>query len=333
MEYIAGFILCGAVIFFAGKKVSYYGDLIAELTGLGRAWIGLILMAFVTSLPELMVGISSVRIVENADLAVGDIMGSCAFNLGILAMMDAFVPEKKRLFGVASQNHVVAAAMGIILLAMAGFGLYLSDDIIVIPGIGLMSLLFIGIYFFSAWLLYRMDANSEKSENNNPVNNKENLSLKQVLIRFSGFALLIIGAALLLPWLTDHIADKFSLDKSFAGTILLAGATSLPEIAVSLAAIRMGAVDMAVGNLLGSNMFNILILAVDDIFYAPGPLLKHAAEVNLISCLSTILMSAVAIIGLSFGLKAKRFWLAWDSIIIFGIYIVNMVLLYQLTSE
>jgi cation:H+ antiporter len=86
--------VCGSD-FFAWKKLSYYGDLLSELTGLGKAWIGLILMAGVTSLPELMVGISSSAIVESADLAAGDILGSCLFNLGILAVMDAFLPKDK----------------------------------------------------------------------------------------------------------------------------------------------------------------------------------------------------------------------------------------------
>ncbi|MBK8657831.1 MAG: hypothetical protein IPN22_02870 [Bacteroidetes bacterium] len=72
-----GFLFCAVVIFLAGKKLAHYGDLIAELTGLGKAWIGLILMASVTSLPELMVGISSSALVGSADLAVGDIWELC----------------------------------------------------------------------------------------------------------------------------------------------------------------------------------------------------------------------------------------------------------------
>src|SRR5687767_7432549 len=75
-----GFLVCAAIIFLAGRKLSFYGERIAEKTGLGKAWIGLILMASVTSMPELMVGISSTAIVGSADLAVGDILGSCIFN-------------------------------------------------------------------------------------------------------------------------------------------------------------------------------------------------------------------------------------------------------------
>lgn len=98
MSDLLGFATCAVIIFFAGKKLSFYGDLIAEKSGLGKAWIGLILMASVTSLPELMVGASSSAIVASADLAVGDIVGSCSFNLAILAMLDLFVPNRQHLF-------------------------------------------------------------------------------------------------------------------------------------------------------------------------------------------------------------------------------------------
>ena len=98
MFSIAGFLFCALVIFFAGRKLSWYGDMIAVKTGLGKAWIGLILMATVTSLPELMVGIGSSAIVQSADLAVGDILGSCSFNLAILAVLDIFVPKHQHLF-------------------------------------------------------------------------------------------------------------------------------------------------------------------------------------------------------------------------------------------
>lgn len=154
MIHAGGFILCAVIIFLAGKKLSYYGDLLAEKTGMGKAWIGLILMASVTSLPELMVGISSAAIVQSADLAVGDILGSCAFNLGILAIMDAFLPRHHTLLGTASPNHILAAALGIILISMVGVAIFLPEEIVLSSWIGLTSLSFIIIYLISIRLIY-----------------------------------------------------------------------------------------------------------------------------------------------------------------------------------
>ena len=335
MIHTGGFILCAVIIFFAGKKLSYYGDLLAEKTGMGKAWIGLILMASVTSLPELMVGISSSAFVQSADLAVGDILGSCAFNLGILAIMDAFLPRHHTLLGTASPNHILPAALGIILISMVGVAIFLPEDIVLSSWIGLTSLSFIIIYLISIRLIYLNEMNSANVSAGTDVQNHTNteITLKKIVSKYVLFALIIIAAALTLPYFADKIAEDTGLGKSFVGTFFLAVSTSLPEIAVSIAAVRMGSLDLAVGNLLGSNLFNILILAIDDIFYTKGHILKDASSNNIISVFSAILMTAVAIIGLSYRTKGKRFLLAWDAALIFLIYIVNLFLLYQLSNS
>ena len=120
---------------------------------------------------------------------------------------------------------------------------------------------------------------------------------------------------------------------SFVGTLFLAASTSLPEIAVSIAAIRMGSIDLAVGGLLGSNIFNVLILALDDIFYTKGHLLKDASDINILSAFAVIIMSAIVIIGLNFRATGKRYFLSWDAALIFLIYIINIVLLYYLSAH
>ena len=331
--YISGFILCAGVIFFAGKRLSYYGDLLAEKTGMSKGWIGLILMASVTSLPELMVGISSSAFVQSADLATGDILGSCAFNLGILAMLDAFIPKHKPLLGLASPNHMLNAGLGIILLSLVGFALILPVEIVVAPWIGLSSVVFIMVYLISIRVIYKNEKKNHQGEVK-PVQEKHNteISLRSVITGYIAFAFIIIAAALALPYFADHIAEMTGLGKSFVGTFFLAVSTSLPEIAVSIAAVRIGSLDLAVGNLLGSNIFNVFILAIDDIFYTKGWLLKDASDFHIISVLSTIMMSAVVIIGLSYRASGKRYMLALDAGIIFLIYITNLLFLYHFTS-
>ena len=129
-ESIPGFIVCSLAIVYAGMKLSVYGDRIAELTGLGNAWIGLILMASITSLPELITGISSVAILNAPDLAAGDIFGSCVFNLLILSVLDAL--HKKPVFSLVRNTHVFAGACAIILITISGLGILLADEIPVI---------------------------------------------------------------------------------------------------------------------------------------------------------------------------------------------------------
>lgn len=325
---IAGFISCALVIFIAGKKLSYYGDMVADLTGMSKGWIGIILMASITSLPELMVGVSSVAIVGSADLAVGDIIGSCAFNLGILALLDAFTPKKIPIFGIASQTHILNAGLGIILIALVGLVMFIPHHIAITPWIALSSIIFIFVYLISIRIIYFNEQNHPEISSHKKEN-YDNLSPNKIIGKFMLFASMIIAAALILPFIADQIAEMTGLEKSFVGTFFLAVSTSLPEIAVSIAAVRMGSIDMAVGNLLGSNIFNILILALDDLFYTKGLLLQDASPSHLISILSAIIMSAIVIIGLSYHARGKKFILAWDAVLIFIVYAINLLLLYQ----
>jgi cation:H+ antiporter len=128
----------------------------------------------------------------------------------------------------------------------------------------------------------------------------------------------------------DIIAKKTGLGRAWIGVVLMASVTSLPEVVVSMAAVKMDAVDLAIGNLFGSNIFNILILAIDDIFFIKGPLLSFVNPNHIISALSAVAMTTIAIIGLTYRTEKKPLFLAWDSIGIVIVYFVNLMLLYML---
>ncbi|AKQ45732.1 hypothetical protein TH63_08840 [Rufibacter radiotolerans] len=326
-----GFLICGAIILWAGKRLSIYGNLLADKTGIGKAFIGLFLMSAVTSLPELMVGISSSAVVQSADLAVGDILGSCSFNLFLLSIMQLFSPGKKSILSDVSQSQAMAASLGVILLALVGLGIFLDRDIFILPFVGLNSILFAVIYFLSLRLIYQyqklhppLAALVESAA--------IDLTLRQIILRYSVFAAITIAAALFLPHFAEGIAVQTGLGQSFVGTLFLAIATSLPEIAVSIAAVRLNTTDLAVGNILGSNIFNIFILFLDDLFYTKGHLLKDASDFNLVSVFASIIMSCIVIIGITYKNENKRFFLGWDTLVLFIVYLFNIVLLYFLTS-
>ena len=329
MLFYAGFIACAAIIMFAGKKLTLYGDLLAEKTGIGRAFIGLFLMAAVTSLPELVVGISSVAVVNAPNLATGDVLGSCAFNLMLLVIMDAFTNDDQPLLRKVSKTHILAASLGIILLALVGFGIFLQQDIILTPFIGLNSLSFIVVYFLALWLIY---THQRKLKTNDTTiqENEVTISLGKIVSRYFLFGSIIVVAALALPYFANNIAESTGLDKSFVGTFLLAASTSLPEVSVSIAAVRQNATDLAVGNVLGSNIFNVLILSIDDLFYTQGHLLKDSSDNHLATVLSIMMMSAIVMIAIIYETPKKRFGLSWETLLILLVYIINLVLLLHL---
>ncbi len=327
---VGGFILCSLIILYAGKNLSYYGDLIAQISGLDRGWIGLILMATVTSLPEVFVGISSVVYVGSADLAVGNILGSCVCNLALLSIIDFYLPKNRPVFGQATQSHIISASLGIILISLAGLGIFLKKEWQILPEIGLISFSFMVFYLLSIRIVYAYNKlNEQQTSSSETEQNHKMPNLKKVIAMYAFFAIVILIASIFLPDFADKIANETGLGKTFVGTLFLAVSTNLPEIAVSIAAVRAGMVDMSIGNLLGSNIFNIFILFLEDLFYQ-GPMLLYTSSNHLISVFFSIVMSCVVIISLMFKPDRKKYVLGLDTFLIFIMYIFNLFLLYKL---
>lgn len=231
----------------------------------------------------------------------------------------------------SSSRHILSAALGLILLALAGLGLFLPTDFVLLPGIGIMSIAFIVIYLLSLRLIYRFDLLLKKKETPAEEQPQQLPSLKKLLLFYLLYALITVGAALFIPYFANRIAIQTGLGNSFIGTVLVAASTSLPEITVSIAAVRLGSVDIAIGNLLGSNLFNILILAIDDLFYTRGILLKDASDVHLVTVFNCLIMGAIVIAGFTYRTPGKKFLMAIDALLILAFYLVNTVLLFQLT--
>lgn len=322
---ILGFIFATAVIIRTGSRLSKYGDIMADMMGWGKMFIGIILLASVTSMPELMTGISSVVFLDAPDLAVGDIVGSCAFNILIISLMDLFYDHKKPLTSVTQTGHIIAASFGIILMSLVSFAILMPDIFGTIIWIGEFSLLFLILYFIAIRVifLYQKKENNHREERKNTYS----LTLKQVVLRYILNAIVLMTAAMLLPYFGKHIAEASGLGQSFFGTLFIAASTSLPEVVVSIAAIRMGTIDLAIGNIFGSNIFNIAILALDDILYTKGPIFQYTSPNHIIPVLGTIIITAIGIIGIVFK-EEKKWKLAIDTALIALVYALMMGLLF-----
>lgn len=329
------FLVCTSLILYSGIKISKYGDIIAEKSGLGRLWTGVVLLAFITSLPELVTGLSSVIIFQTPDIATGDVLGSCVFNMLIIALLDIF-ERSSPVSSRVHQRHTLSAGFGILLLSIVAVNMFVGSSQIevfnVLGWIGLYTPLIILIYIVAMHLIYTNEKRSiaafvkEKAEE---LKYKE-ISKKGVYIKFSINALIIMGAAAYLPEIGKSIAEITGLGQTFVGNILIAISTSLPEVVVSIAALKIGAGDMAIGNLFGSNLFNILILAVDDIFFIKGPLFSFIEPSHMVSAISAIIMMTIAVIGLTYRASKKPLFLAWDARGIVIVYILNLITLYML---
>jgi len=329
------FILCSAVIVLCGTKLAKYGDVIAEKTGLGRAWIGLVLMASVTSLPELITGISSVAFANVPNIALGDIMGSCVFNLSIIALMD-ILHGPKPIFSKAEHGHIISAGFGVILIGLASISILSNASIPSIGHIGIYTPAIILIYFISirGIFLFEKKKLAEFVEDMAEALQYEQISTMEAVTKYVINALIIIGAAAWLPFIGDRLAEETGLGRSFIGSIFIALTTSLPELVVSISALKIGAADMAIANLFGSNMFNIFILAVDDIFYTKGAILSHVSINHAVTGFMAVLMTGIAIVSLEYRLEKKAILrLGWDAIAMLMAYVVNIYLLFSMRGK
>ncbi len=324
------FAICAGLIGYAGSRLSRYGDIIADKTGLGATWVGLVLLATVTSLPELITGVSSVAIAGVPNIAVGDVMGSCVFNLLLIVVLD-FLHRGESLYTRASQGHILSAGFGVILIGFAGFSLVLGDgaEAVAIGHVGLYTPIILFLYALAMRTVFQFEQRQRVEYAEKAAERYPDVSLRTAVVRYFLASALVVSAGVWLPFIGVELALVMGWNDSFVGTLFVAFATSVPELVVTVSALRIGALDMAIGNLLGSNLFDVAILAVDDIFFIEGPLLSHVSQIHVVSAISAIMMTGVAIVGLFYRAVSRLFkTVGWVSLFLFVIYLVNSYLLF-----
>jgi cation:H+ antiporter len=322
------FILAASIIIVSGYKLSRYGDQIAKRTGLGQTFMGIVLFSTVTSLPELTVCITSTSVVGAPDLAIGNIFGSNLFNLLLIAVLD-IVQGRGAILDLLSLGHVLAASLGILLagLAILSIGLGLSFNL---GFLGLESIILILIYALGIRILYRHEAVGSP-QGTSGVQESEGITRgKKVYIFFAIGAITIVGAGIWLSVIADAIAQATGWGRSFVGSFMLAVVTSLPELAVGIPLVRMGAFDMAIANLLGSNIFNIAIIPVADIFFTKGPILANVSQNHILTAVLGIVMTNIVIIDLIYRAKKVPWRFGWGSISIIILYFLGSITLFKL---
>ena len=325
------FLACAAIILISGTYLSKYGDIIAEKTGLGRTWIGVVLMASVTSLPELITGISSVTLFDLPDITAGNLLGACILNIAMIAFLDA-IGGPTPISTKAHQGQVLTAACGIFMLGIVSFSIVTEPMLAPIGWIGPYSLILVAAYLVAMRMIFSYEKRriAEFIKEIAEELRYKDIPRSRAYAVFGVNALILIGAAAYLPELGEEIADKTGLGETFVGSTLIALSTTLPELVVSVSALRLGAVDMAVGNLLGSNLFNVTVLAINDFLYTKGPFLSFVSDSHLVSAVAAMAMTALAVVGLTYRPSGKFLFLAWDALAILLVYALTAYALYSM---
>lgn len=303
------FIAAGAAIILASSRIVHYADMVAERTRLGQLWVGATMLALVTSLPELATDISAVRI-DAPNLAAGDLFGSSMCNMLIFAILSIWFAQSWRnhRFGTVEWLTWIIA----LLVTVEAMLFILFDVGLQVLNIGLGGILIASTYLVGARAVFRQSAAAGQESRRQEIaaeavgggNSVEpakltshDQSMRRILAIFFAWAAVVLVAAPFLAYAAEELAEITNLGDTFFGIISLAILTSLPELASSIVAFRRGLPTMVLGNLMGSNGFNMLIILALDISLPRDSFLQVIAEVHALAALDAIVMMLVAMGG------------------------------------
>ena len=336
MLTLYGVFLAGAiVIVLAGTRLSRYGDEIAESTGLGRLWIGAVLMSTATSLPEVFTTVSA-GWMNAPDLAAGDLFGAGMSNMLTLGLID-LMHRQKRVWQQAALGHTLTATLAMLLTGLAAF-FVLQPVQVSHVGVGLGSLTLFILYVLGMRLVFRQeDVDRRRREQAAVVEGiiaKQDIlgrraQLHRAVIGFSLGALALLVAAPFLAWSAARIAEETGTSATFVGTSLVAITTSLPELVTAVAAVRLGAFDLAVGNLFGSNAFNMAAFLFADLAYRGGGLLGSVSSAHALTALWSILMMNIGLMGIIYRAERRFMLIEPDSLLMIIAYVLGLWLLFR----
>jgi cation:H+ antiporter len=322
-----------AVIGYVGYRLSNAADLIAVHTGIGHAWVGTVMLATVTSLPELMTGVSAVTLAGNPNLAVGDVLGSCVFNLALVFVLD-LIHRGSSVYTRATRGLVLVGALGIILISFVGFSLLVTRQFpeFSIGHVGAFTAIIPVFYVLASRAIYGFERGAAVPAEGAAQRSPE--KLKKAILAFAICGVIVIAAGSVLPFIGGQIMDEMRWNAAFVGTLFIAFATSLPEIAVTLGAMKLKAPQLAFSNLLGSNLFNVVILAVDDVAYAEGPLFKAVSPVHAVTAFSAVMMTGLVLLSLIQPPRRRVFNTASAlSLVLLGVYALNAYVVFRMHTS
>lgn len=329
------FAAAAVVVWRAGTRLARHADRIAELTGLGRAMLGILLLGGVTSLPEMAVGVSA-TLAGSPQLSVNDVLGSAAINVVILAVADAVYGRRALTSTPGAPDVMLQGALSIVLLSLV-VGAVTAGDVL-IGGIGAWSWLILASYLGAIWVLSKSQCLRSWVPRGKPAQapappadaSGEAVSLRRLLMQTAATGAAILAAGFLLARSGEALAEQTGLGISFFGAVLLGFSTSLPEVSTVLAAVRLKRYEMAMADVFGTNLFNVTIIVAVDALHPGDPVLVEAGRFASFGALLAIVLTAVYLIGMIERRDRTVLRMGTDSLLALACYAAGVAVLYQL---
>ena len=333
------FLLLALAVAVAGWLLAQSADQIARVTGLGRLLIGSLLLAAVTSLPELAVDVAAVR-AGLVDLAAGDLFGSSLMNLLILAIIDLSIRSGRRMLSREAASHALSATIGIALTAIAGLAILTAGRLpaITLLGVSGWSWAILLAYLLGARMLFinqriavrlAAEVRAEAAESaDTPQSVTVPIWRSALIFLLAASGLFLTGPRL--AHVAGALAEATGLGGTFIGTTLVAVSTSLPELVATLTAVRLGAIDLAIGNAFGSNAFNMVLFVPLDAMHA-GPLFNEVSTTHAVTAFVVVLATAIAILGQLYHGERRLPLIEPDACLMLLVLLGGLMLVYSLS--
>ncbi len=338
------FAVSAIAVWIAGTRLSYAAEVIADRTGMGHALTGFLFLGGVTSLPELA-SVLTASAQGHGPLALSAILGSVATNVLLLAIADAVLGKDALTSVVARPSTLLQGTLGIVLLGVVAAGIAVGD--VDLFGLGVWSATMVPLFALAValssrhenrptWIAYdHVDTylgSLEVAEPKPPADVEPKASVRPMVIEALIASLVILAAGYVLAEVADAIAAKSGLGESLVGFVLVGFATSLPEISSMVAAIRRRRYELAIGDIFGTNLFDLLLIPIADLVFRGEPILRTAGRFELVASLLGIVMTAIFVVGLLDRRNRTVLRMGFDSIAALGTYAIGLFVLSLLHS-
>lgn len=334
------FAVSAAVIWIVGTRMVRLVDVLARRTGMGQGFAGMLLLGGIVSLTEIST-VSTAAFTGTPLLALNNLLGSESINLFLLAAVDPLSGREALTSFIANPAMLFQATLVIVLLAFVALAMATGDQPIF--GVGLWSttlfLLCLGALWMSsqyerraAWVASGQRGTTEEdSKEQASVDAASDGSIKLLIVKLIAVSTVIFAAGFLLSMSGDALAEQSGLGTSFVGFVLVGISTSLPELSTISAAVRLKRHEMAVGDILGSNLFNLLLIFLTDIIYVGDPVLNHVGRFEIVASLLGIVMTGILLLGLLERRHHTVFKMGYDSAAMLAVFLGGVAILYGLS--
>ena len=321
------FGIAALIIILAGSRLAKLADELADRTGMGEALFGVLLLAGVTSLPDFAATLSA-AMDSRPDLAMSNVMGSMAVNLVFLGIADIVYRKANLEHAAASPVNLMLAGLLIVLLTLPLLAIVTPS--VSFWGVHPVTPVIVVAYLFGLHLVHQTQSRpmwfprSTRQTVPDKPEKQHHGSLAATWLGFIALALVTCIAGWMVMESAKGIADHTGLSDTLVGGLFTALATSTPELVTTIAAIRYGALTLAVSNIFGTNCFNILVVAAADAGYPHNSIYHDMSPVQMTWGLVSILMTAILLLGMvrreTYGIGRIGF----ESALILSVYVIAL---------